>query len=229
MHFNCKIVHIRHSLNFSVKVFGLVHSFTAAFIQLYCSTMAEVVVFSSSKDSCGLGVLDVATGSSVASSFKNCIADAGTMCTVGSSESSYSGRGSGGDFIAVSQSKKPLIHVWQWGKPQPFLQCHVQEIVTALGSDSTGTFLIGGTQKGWIHCWNTATGELVNMWQAHFREVKRIYVTKNNQYIVSSSEDGGTRVWETSKVLDISERLKTGTIKGNILPFRLVVCCSVRV
>lgn len=184
--------------------------------------MAEVLLFTSSKDSCGIGVLDVATGSNVGSSFKNCIADAGAMCTIGSSESSYSGRGSGGDFIAVSQSKKPLIHVWQWGKPQPVFQSHVQEIITALGSDSTGTYLVGGTQKGWIHIWNTATGELINMWQAHLKDVCRIYVTKNNQFIVSASVDGVTRVWETSKVLDVSERLKTGVIKSNILPYRYV-------
>ena len=177
-------------------------------------------MFCSSKDSCGIGVLDVATGSSVGSSFKNCIADAGTMCTLGASESAYSGRGSCGDYIAVSQSKKPLIHVWQWGKPQPFLQCHVQEIITALASDATGTFLIGGTQKGWIHCWNTSTGELINMWQGHFKDITRIFVTKNNQYIVSASEDGVTRVWETSKVFDVSERLRTGSVRNNYTPSR---------
>ena len=181
--------------------------------------MTEVLVFSSSKDACGLGVLDVSTGSSIGIAFKNCIADAGTMCTLGYNESSYSGRGSSGDYIAVSQSKKPLIHLYKWGTQVPFAQYHIQEIVTAMAADASGTFLIGGTKQGWIHCWNTSTGELVNMWQAHYKDVTRIYVTKNNQYIISSATDGVTRAWDLTKVLDISERGRTKS-KVSVTPFR---------
>ncbi len=182
--------------------------------------MAEIVIVSSNKESCGMGVVDVATGSMVCNSFKNCIADAGALCTIGSSSSSYSGQGSSGDYIVAAQSKKPVIHIWQWGKSQALMVCHVQEIITSLASDSTGTFLVGGTRKGWVYCWNIASGELVNIWQAHFKTVTRLYISKNGQFCISASEDGMGRAWDMSKVLDVSERIKNLGGKQTITPYR---------
>lgn len=182
--------------------------------------MTEVLVISSNKDACGLGVVDVATGSMVCNNFKNCIADSGALCSIGSSSSSYSGQGSSGDFIAVAQAKKPVIHIWQWGKPQVAFQCHVQEIVTCLASDISGTFLLGGTKKGWIYCWNIGTGELLNIWQAHFKSVTRLQLSKNGQFCVSVSEDGMGRAWDMAKVLDLSERIRNPTGKQSVTPYR---------
>ena len=93
---------------------------------------------SSSKGGTGLGmrVLDINTGLvHPGCTFKhNCIADAGAISTIGFGSSSFAGHGSGGDFIAVSQSNKPVINIYQWGKAQVHAQCHMQEIITTLAT-----------------------------------------------------------------------------------------------
>ena len=184
--------------------------------------MEEALVLTSSKESAGMGVIDVRTGSALSAGFKNCIAEAGALCAIGSSTSSYSGYGSSGDYLAVAQSKKPCINIWQWGKPQAHFQCHIQEIVTALTADPTGAFLFAGTMKGWIYCWELSTGELLNAFQAHFKAITRIIVTKcGAPFCISVSEDGTGRVWEQHKILDISESYKH-VGKQSITPFRYI-------
>lgn len=53
--------------------------------------LAEVILVTSAKESQGLSVIDVNTGSSLCTRFKNCIADKGTMALIGNSLSSFSG------------------------------------------------------------------------------------------------------------------------------------------
>jgi pre-rRNA-processing protein IPI3 len=149
-------------------------------------------------------VLDVHRAGAPLITFKNCTSDAHCICAVGGS-SSYSGVGSGGDYLVASQSKKPVLNVYQWGKPQPHQQCHIQEITTALACEQTGTYLLGGTKKGWIYCWEVGTGALLTSWQAHFKAVTKILFTTCGQFAVSCSEDGMVRAWDFAAVLSAQD------------------------
>ena len=75
---------------------------------------------------------------------------------------------------------------------QSQFQCHIQEITTSLAVDSSGTYLVSGTKRGWLYCWELSTGELINSLQAHFKSVTRVAVTKcgNYCYVVSVFENG---------------------------------------
>lgn len=182
--------------------------------------MAEALILTSNKEAAGMSVIDVRTGSSLCAGFKNCIAEAGALCAIGSSNSSYAGYGSSGDYLAVAQAKKPCINIWQWGKPQAHFQCHIQEIVTTLAADPQGAFLFAGTQKGWIYCWELATGELITAFQAHFKAITRIAVSKVGlPFCISVAEDGTGRAWELHKMLDIAEAYKH-VGRQSISPFR---------
>jgi WD40 repeat protein len=180
--------------------------------------MDEVLLVTSVKEGGGVGVVDVRNGSSVCSTFKNCMAEAGTICALGPA-SSYSGVGSSGDYIAVAQSRKPAIHIWQWGKPSVHLTCHVQEIISAMAVDPSGSFLLAGSQKGWIYCWELSTGELLNTFQAHFKAVTRICVAALGSLCLSASEDGSARVWEMHRILDATET-RSLTAKNSVTPYR---------
>lgn len=165
--------------------------------------MNEIIIVSSNKESGGgIAVLDVhRAGSAVCTNFKNSISDSHCLCVVGGS-SSYSGLGSGNsDYIIASQSKKPVLNVYQWGKPQPHQQCHIQEITTSVACDATGTYLLGGTKKGWIYCWELGTGQLLTSWQAHFKSITKIVFTPCSHFAISCSEDGMARAWELSTVV----------------------------
>ena len=181
--------------------------------------MEEVLVLTSSKDAPGMGVINPNNGTFVCTSFKNCIADAGTLCSIGGGSSSYSGIGNGGDFIAVAQSKKPAINVWHWGKSQVHHQCHVQEIATALASDSLGQYLIAGTRKGWVYIWDFSTGELLSLFQAHFKAVTRVKVSKNRLFCVTVSEDGMGKSWQLEKLVDVSDSSR-GISQSSVKPYR---------
>ena len=69
------------------------------------------------------------------------------MCAIGHHFSGYSGEG-GGDFIAVAQGYKPSINIYQWGKAQIHLQCHLQEIVNYHLNNIYNTNRI----KVYLHC-----------------------------------------------------------------------------
>jgi pre-rRNA-processing protein IPI3 len=175
----------------------------------------EVVLVTSAKDAGGIAALDFVTGTPVCTNFKNCVADPGSVCLVGGI-SSYSGVSHrGGDYIVIAQSKKPVIHVWQWNKPQVHMQIHTQEIITSLASDPTGTFLFAGGKKGWIYIWNVTTGALLKSWQAHFKEVSRLYNTLDGEICISASFDGMVKAWNITSLLDVSDVLASMDSNNN--------------
>jgi pre-rRNA-processing protein IPI3 len=186
--------------------------------------MNEVVIVTSSKDAGGgMGVVDLATGTPVCSNFKNCIAEPGSVCLTGVGYSSFSGAGACGDFIAVAQSKKPVINIYQWNKSQVLHQCHIQEITTSLASDPSGTFIFGGTKRGWIYAWEATSGALIVSWQAHFKSVTRLAVSDTGDFLISASEDGMARAWELAAVLDQSDtygRAASASTRKNMSPYR---------
>jgi pre-rRNA-processing protein IPI3 len=165
----------------------------AVFLVLYVTVfvMEEIILVTCGKEDEGMVAIDLSHGSSCIS-YKNCVAEGGALCVVQS------------DFIICSQAQKPCINIWRWGKVQAQFQCHIQEIVTSLATDSSGTYLVSGTKRGWLYCWELSTGELINSLQAHFKSVTRVAVTKCGNYCVSVSEDGNGRVFELCKIVDSS-------------------------
>ena len=145
----------------------------------------EVVLCTSKKETTGMLVLDVASGTNACPSFKHCVAEPGCLITVGKSESSYEGMGSAGDYIVTSVPTKPLVHIYQWTKPQVLLQCHTQEIIDTLGTDFLGNLIYGGTKRGHIYVWEVATGELLKTWHAHFKGVTAIISDPTGQFCIS--------------------------------------------
>ena len=75
------------------------------------------LLISSSREPGGVAICDLNTGSSISPELRNNVCDPGNLCIIGG-DSSFSGRGFSADSVAASQSKKPVIHIWQLGKPQ---------------------------------------------------------------------------------------------------------------
>lgn len=110
--------------------------------------MDELVIFTTASSTVGLNALDLShhngkisfTNSTSNLNYKNCISDLpGTLAMIGS------------QYIAVAQAKKPQINIYQYGKSQVTFQCHIQEIITCLVSDISGSYLFGGTKKGMLN------------------------------------------------------------------------------
>jgi pre-rRNA-processing protein IPI3 len=161
--------------------------------------------------------------------FKSCVADeAGTVTTlISQNRSHFSGVShfSSGDYLAVAQASKPLIHIYQWGKPQPLYHIATQEILSSLTSDPSGEYLYGGSRKGYIYVWHVVSGELLTVWQAHFQSVNRLIITDNGHYLISGSDDGAVKVWNIAQILDAtivtSSSLKMSTAnQRTVTPYR---------
>ena len=187
--------------------------------------MDEVLILTSSKDSGGgVAVLDLKTCTPICGNFKNSIADAGgSAACLGSGLSSFGGAGSCGDYLAVAQSKKPTINIYQWCKPQVLYQCHLQEIMVSVAADPSGRYFVGGSKKGWLYLWELSTGALINSWQAHFKSVTRVQFTRCGGYCMSVSEDGMARCWEIMQFVDTSNSLVDGssaTSRRSVTPYR---------
>ena len=139
--------------------------------------------------------------------------------------SSFSGLGGSCDYIVATQSKKPQINIWQWGKPHSIMQCHIQEITTAISSDIKGYFLCGGTKGGRIFIWEISSGVLIHSWQAHFKSITTITFTSCGNFLISTSEDGMVRVWDLLGILNNTNHFELqsrsdGQLKS-ITPYRL--------
>ena len=183
--------------------------------------MEEVAIICSNKDNSSLGgiaVVDIRTGGSMCSNFKNCVTEPNGICVVGGA-SGYSGVGcNSGDYIVACQAAKPIINVWQWGKAQVHYTCHIQEISTSVVCDPCGTYLLAGTKKGWLYCWELSTGSLLYSWQGHFKSITKLMFSVCGNYCVSSSEDGAIKVWELAAIVG---DYNSGSLKRQMIqPYR---------
>ena len=178
-----------------------------------------VLVTSANEGNKGIAINDF-NGSNLATNFKDCVADTGALCLVGGT-SAFSGQGAAGDYVVAAQSKKPIINVYHWGKPQVHYQCHVQEITTAITADSSGTYLLGGTKRGWVYIWEMASGALLTSFQAHFKAVTHIRVTARSDFFISASEDGMARCWDLCSIVGNAAAAAAGNKRNaGVQPFR---------
>lgn len=189
--------------------------------------MQEVIIISSNKDASGMALFDLETFTPIsninsqsnkkAGLFKSCVTDTWCLTPVGLNSASFSGSYSSGDFIAVSQSQKPIIQFYEWNKSTSYIQSHLQEINTSLTSDELGYYLFAGTKNGVIYIWDTSSGQLVSSFKAHFKAINKIKVSFNSQYLISVSEDGISRIWDLPAILDSSNEYNTAK---SIHPYR---------
>lgn len=105
------------------------------------------------------------------------------------------------------------------------MQCHVQEITTAVAVDSNGFFLLGGTKGGRLHAWEITSGSLVTTWQGHFKAITSIKFTPCGNFCISSSEDGMVRVWDVVSIMSSAGGRGTESAKKIISPFRFSAYC----
>lgn len=118
-----------------------------------------------------------------------------------------------GDFLVVSTPNKPNLGLFQLGKSRQLYTCPTQEIITALSQDSSGQFIFGGTKKGTLYVWNIFGGDLICSVQIHFQKVNKLYITSDNQFLISASNDSTVRIWF------LHELLESSLEESTILPF----------
>lgn len=67
----------------------------------------------------------------------------------------------GSDHFAAAQSDKKAIHAWAWHKDAVVTRSFLSEHASALATSPCGTYLVAGGASGYIHLWETSTGQLL--------------------------------------------------------------------
>ncbi|CAH0481654.1 unnamed protein product [Peronospora belbahrii] len=69
-------------------------------------------------------------------------------------------------------------------------------------SSSCGNFLFGGAMSGKVYVWDVKTGELVTVFDAHYKRVSALVLTSDDSHLITAGEDALVHVWRLVDLLD---------------------------
>jgi WD40 repeat protein len=101
-----------------------------------------------------------------------------------------------------------------WGQETPLYRCAVSESLSSLVSSRDGTLLAGGGASGRVYLWDSATGELLREWQAHYKAVSTLAFTACASLLASGGLDSVVHCWDVGSLLDVSSGLPTTSSVG---------------
>lgn len=110
----------------------------------------------------------------------------------------------GSDFVAVAQTTKPAIHIFNWRKDQPHCRMSLPERVVSMAVTQDAALLLAGGDSGRVFLWEVASGALLRTWEAHYRSITAIQFTDDDSHVITASEDSLVRVWSCGDLLDYS-------------------------
>ncbi|RLN82595.1 hypothetical protein BBJ28_00003768 [Nothophytophthora sp. Chile5] len=154
------------------------------------AALADHVLVVGSSQETELLVADASTGGQLYC-FKNCRAASGGVSAMPRT-----------DHLVAVQEGKLAVHLWNWGKDMPAWKCHVAEKLGPVATTSCGNFLFAGAQSGKVYVWDVKTGELVTVFDAHYKRVSALALTSDDSHLVTAGEDALVHVWRLVDLLD---------------------------
>lgn len=107
-------------------------------------------------------------------------------------------------FFVAAQAGRPQVHVFSWGRDTPLFRCAVAEPLTSVAASRDGSLLAGGGGSGRAYVWDTATGELLRAWQAHYKAATALAFSPCGALLVSGGADGVVHCWDVAELCDES-------------------------
>ena len=99
----------------------------------------------------------------------------------------------------IAQSGKPAVHIFEYLKEEPRFICPLSEHIVALSSAQNAPFLAGASKSGKLYIWNTISGNLLRIFDAHLKQVNVLAFTQNNSFLISASDDTLIHVWNMAE------------------------------
>ncbi len=142
---------------------------------------------------------DLASGGAAQATLSPCSAPCGGVALLGKDH-----------VIAAQQTGGGGIHLWDWKSENVSLRSFPPEqIVSVAASPSRDSPLIAaGGVSGRIYLWETATGELLRAWAAHYKAVGTLKFTDDGGVLVSGGRDALAQAWS---IAACAERTKDAT------------------
>ncbi|CAI5710770.1 unnamed protein product [Peronospora destructor] len=152
--------------------------------------LADHVLLLSSSQENTLLIIDASTGSQLYC-FKNCRSALNGVHAMPRT-----------DHLVAVQEGKLALNLYNWGKDIPVYKCHVAEKMGPVTSSSCGNFLFAGGESGKVYVWDVKTGDLVTVFDAHYKRVSALVLTSDNSHLITAGEDALVHVWRLIDLLD---------------------------
>ncbi|CAI5706536.1 unnamed protein product [Peronospora effusa] len=154
------------------------------------SALADHVLLISSNQENELLIVDASTGSQLYC-FKNCRSAQNGVHAMPRT-----------DHLIAVQEGKLALNLYNWGKDMPVYKCHVAEKMGPVTTSSCGNFLFAGAESGKVYVWDVKTGELVTVFDAHYKRVSALGLTSDDSHLITAGEDALVHVWKLVHLLD---------------------------
>ncbi|CAI5712976.1 unnamed protein product [Peronospora destructor] len=152
--------------------------------------LADHVLLLSSSQENTLLIIDASTGSQLYC-FKNCRSALNGVHAMPRT-----------DHLVAVQEGKLALNLYNWGKDIPVYKCHVAEKMGPVTSSSCDNFLFAGGESGKVYLWDVKTGELVTVFDGHYKRVSALVLTSDNSHLITAGEDALVHVWRLIDLLD---------------------------
>lgn len=129
------------------------------------------------------------------------------------------------DVVVSAQCDRATLNCWSVQKAQVMSKSIVPEKLSCLAASHSGKLIVGGGESGRLYVWDVVTGDLLRMFDAHFKRMNVLCFTADDVWLVSASDDAAMHVWDVSVLLDGCESQgKVNSLVGHSLPVTDVVC-----
>ena len=86
-------------------------------------------------------------------------------------------------------------------------QCSQSDKITSITSSNDETHIFGGNDKGVVHVWQSESGELLKLFDAHAHgAVTCLCVTPDNAHLITGGKDSNVFVWNIAEYVALCIR-----------------------
>lgn len=127
--------------------------------------------------------------------------------------SSYSSSASSGPRVIAAMAGSTSLNVYSWNRESPDQMIVVPEQMASVCLSPSGAWLVtGALNTGRIYLWETASGNLVTVRDAHYQTVSHLQFSADEAYIFSGSVDSRVCAW---KLVDLVRESSGSATTGN--------------
>ncbi len=152
--------------------------------------MEPDIVLAAVNSSSSINIYDVATATSLASLHNNHSDPHG----ISISQDPHS-------MVYSVQNDRGIVSVWAWNKESPVAKHVAPEKLSCCSISPDGVFLVAGAHSGKVYIWNTESGDLLAVLEAHYKRISVVCFTPDGQGFLTGSDDASVKLYLLSDAL----------------------------
>ncbi|KAG1436915.1 hypothetical protein G6F56_013349 [Rhizopus delemar] len=158
--------------------------------------MATEVALSASNTDNTIHVWDIRSGSSLFS-FKQSMSLKGGLTLV-----PKPGQGFEIGSVVSAQTDRAILNVYQFHKDQVLHKMITNEKMISVAASHQGQYLAAATAAGKIYLWHRPTGELLRMFEAHYKPIHSLVFAQDDSTLLTGSDDASVNVWLLTQLIE---------------------------